>query len=206
MENLVLLGAFDRVARGRPRRELLWELAAIEESLPSRPGAHALVDLPGPSPVLPPMGERTRIATEYALCDVATGPHLVSFLRARLDALGCVPLAQVADHPDGGVLRVAGAVIARQAPASAKGFRFFTLADEGGHLDLVFKPKVARQTRVVANLNPLLMVEGRLQSDSGRLNLIVDTVVALDGQGRIHRGTEPALDPTLPVPTSHDFH
>ncbi|MFN2569960.1 MAG: DNA polymerase III subunit alpha, partial [Candidatus Dormibacteria bacterium] len=188
MENLVMVGAFDGLVPGRPRRELLWELKAIEETAPGD-----LVELSAPAPPLTAMDERTRVATEYSLCEVGTGPHAVSFLRSHLDSLGCTPLARVAECADGSRLRVAGLVIARQAPSSGKGFRFFTLADEGGHLDLVFRPQVARRTRSVANLNPMLMVDGRLQADGSRLNLVVEQVAAVES-------------PTAAVPASHDFH
>jgi error-prone DNA polymerase len=233
MEQLVRCGAFDRVPPGRPRRELLWELAAAEGSLPPRggrprpaapppgpprgrghiaaPPAGAvdplgpLLDLPAPSPPLPPMSERDRVAAEYAVNGVSTGPHLLSFLRGALQALGCTPLARVRDIADGTRVRVAGLVIARQAPVSARGFRFYTLADEGANLDLIFKPEVARRTRAVAGSHPLLMVEGELQSRSRRLNLVVDTVTALDGDGRPITDPGQAGEPAWKPPASHDF-
>ena len=244
MENLVLAGAFDAVEVGRHRRELLWELKQVEESLPPRTTArrdvdasapvtqrrpprgrgalagsrlgdeaHAirrldadplppLLELPAASPPLPTMDERTRVLTEYALSEVSTGRHLISFIRAQLTSLRCRPLATIRDLADGTTVRVAGLVIARQAPASASGFRFFTLADEDAHLDLIFRPAVVTRTRRVANHNPLLMVEGRLQNERGRVNLVVEAVTALDGDG------VPIPDdaaPTVFAPPSHDF-
>src|ERR1035437_1977362 len=93
------------------------------------------------------MDERTRVLTEYALSEVSTGRHMLSFIRGRLTSLGCRPLAQARALADGARVRVAGLVIARQAPASASGFRFFTLADEDAHLDLVFRPAGVTPTR-----------------------------------------------------------
>ena len=235
MEQLVRCGAFDRVHPGRPRRELLWELVGVEGSLPPRhragsggrpvaapgpprgrghvtaaplvgvPPLEPLLDLPAPAPVLPPMSERDRVAADYAVHGVSTGPHLISLLRPSLDALGCVPLARVAELPDGSRITVAGLVIARQAPVSAKGFRFFTLADEGAHLDLVFRPEVARRTRAVANASPLLLAAGTLEVSSGRCNLLVTSVTALDGDG--HPSTTAKSRGALPEwpSTSHDF-
>jgi error-prone DNA polymerase len=234
MEQLVRCGAFDRVHPGRPRRELLWELVGVEGSLPprrpagsgSRPAAtpgpprgrgHVtaaplaavpplgpLLDLPAPAPELPPMSERDRVAADYAVHGVSTGPHLVSLLRPSLDALGCVPLVRVAELPDGSRITVAGLVIARQAPVSAKGFRFFTLADEGAHLDLIFRPEVARRTRAIANASPLLLAEGTLEVSSGRCNLLVTSVTALDGDG--HPNTAAPRDDLSAWPSaSHDF-
>jgi error-prone DNA polymerase len=245
MENLVLAGAFDATERARPRRELLWELKQVEESLPPRTAARRAVDaqavpsqrrpprgrgalagsrlgddgpasrrleadplpplleLPAAPPPLPGMDERTRVLTEYALSEVSTGRHLLSFIRAQLASLRCRPLATIRDLADGTRVRVAGLVIARQAPASASGFRFFTLADEDAHLDLIFRPDVVTRTRRVANHNPLLMVEGRLQNERGRVNLVVETVVALDGEGvPVDADSRAAVT----APPSHDFH
>jgi error-prone DNA polymerase len=162
----------------------------------------ALLEVPAVPPVLPEMDERTRVLTEYALSEVSTGRHLLSFIRAQLDSLRCRPLGAVRDLADGTRVRVAGLVIARQAPASASGFRFFTLADEDAHLDLIFRPAVVARTRRVANHNPLLMVEGRLQNERGRVNLVVETVVALDGDGV---PVDPGAVAVLPAPPSHDF-
>ncbi len=235
MENLIRVGAFDGVAAGRSRRQLLWGLKEIEELLPPRtrrratlaPGEAApavvtgpprgsgalagnrlgdaphvprdpsadpvppLVTLPAPPPQLPEMDERTRVNTEYALTEVSTGPHLVSFMRAALDALGCVPLAQVRDRADGTRIRVAGLVITRQQPSTARGFRFFTLADEDANCDLVFRPAVVQRTLEVAR-HPLLMVDGRLQVEHGRVNVLVEQVTALTPDGeRITRPDTP---------------
>jgi error-prone DNA polymerase len=251
MENLVMLGAFEAVAGGRTRRQLLWELREVEDSMPPRnrrssqaakssapapprgrglatPPAQpppeqrqpSLLDLPAPSPSFPELDDRERVAAEYRLSELSTGPHLLSFLRRRLDELGCTPLPQVADLPDRARVRVAGLVIVRQAPSSASGFRFFTLADEGGHLDLVLRPRVYQRVRNVANFHPLLLVDGVIESEGGRLNLLVEQVRALDGNGEViadaghgrgavrdappqqHGSVKPPDDE---LPTSHDY-
>jgi error-prone DNA polymerase len=244
MENLVMAGAFDATEPGRHRRELLWELKQVEESLPPRTAARRaaqpqavvsprrpprgrgalagnrlgdgtpaarrleadplppLVELPATPPALPEMDERTRVLTEYALSEVSTGRHLLSFIRDQLASQGCRPLGTIRDLADGTRVRVGGLVIARQAPASASGFRFFTLADEDAHLDLIFRPDVVTRTRRVANHNPLLMVEGRLQNERGRVNLVVETVVALDGDG-VPMAADAAA--TVTAPPSHDY-
>ncbi|HEX3606158.1 MAG TPA: DNA polymerase III subunit alpha [Candidatus Dormibacteraeota bacterium] len=192
----------------------------------TEPPPPPLLIAPAPAPPLPPMDDRDRTAAEYRISELSTGPHLVAFLRERLDALGCTPLAEVRHLPDGTRLRVGGLVIARQAPMTAKGFRFFTLADEGGHLDLILRPAVVRRTRSVANFHPLLLVDGRLQSQAGRLNLIVERVRALDTDGNVlddrvaalgggaattaprsqHGHTRPVAGAGWQTPSSHDFH
>jgi error-prone DNA polymerase len=245
MENLIRVGAFDAVAAGNTRRQLLWTLKETEESLPPRrrrratvapadqpsgatvvvtgpprgsgaiagnrlgdlphlahdPGTDPvppLIALPAEPPMLPEMDERTRVNTEYALTEVSTGPHLVSFMRERLTALGCVPLAKVRDLTDGTRIRVAGLVITRQQPSTARGFRFFTLADEEAHLDLVFRPPVVKRTLEVSR-HPLLMVDGRLQVEHGRVNVLVEMVTALTPDG------DPIARPG-PPPAETGFH
>ena len=249
MENLIRVGAFDAVAEGRSRRQLLWTLKENEESLPPRKRRRAtiapadqsvvaaavvtgpprgsgaiagnrlgdvphtphdpstdpvppLVSLPASPPALPEMDERTRVNTEYALTEVSTG-HLVSFMRGRLESLGCVPLEKVRDLADGMRIRVAGLVITRQQPSTARGFRFFTLADEHAHLDLVFRPPVVQRTLEVSR-HPLLMVDGRLQVEHGRVNVLVERVTALtpDGDPIAHPGPAP---PDTGFHGSHDY-
>ena len=226
MENLVMLGAFDSVAAGRNRRELLWQLREVEDALPPRGGSRrrretgsgtappmpprgrglvdtdravprddvqpALITEPATPPRLRDLDDRERVEAEYRLSELSTGPHLLSFMRAQLDAMGCVPLNDVRARPDKARVRVAGLVIVRQAPSSASGFRFFTLADETGHLDLVLRPRVYQRVRNVANFNPLLMVDGVLESEAGRVNLLVESVQALDREAHV-------------LPPSHDY-
>ena len=188
-------------APGPPRGR--GQVAAVRPS--AAPPLGLLLDLPAPAPELPAMSERDRVAADYAVLGLSTGPHLVSLLRPRLDALDCTPLARVPDLPHGSRVRVAGLVIARQAPVSAKGFRFFTLADEGAHLDLVLRPEVARRTRAVANANPLLMVEGVLEVSSGRCNLLVETVRALGGDGQLITSGAAQGPSAWNPPPSHNF-
>jgi DNA polymerase III alpha subunit len=157
-----------------------------------------LLDAPAPAPPLPELDERERVAAEYRLSELSTGPHLLAFLRHRLDELGCTPLARAHDLRDKQRTRVAGLVIVRQAPSSASGFRFFTLADEGGHLDLVLRPKVYQRVRNVANFHPLLLVDGVIEAEGGRLNLLVEQVRALDGDGNV-------TPPPDELPGSHDY-
>ena len=250
MENLIRVGAFDAVAAGRSRRQLLWTLKETEESLPPRKRRRAtvapadqsviaaavvtgpprgsgaiagnrlgdaphtphdssadpvppLVSLPAQPPPLPEMDERTRVNTEYALTEVSTGPHLVSFMREQLNTLGCVPLSKVRDLVDGTRIRVAGLVITRQQPSTARGFRFFTLADEDAHLDLVFRPPVVQRTLEVSR-HPLLMVDGRLQVEHGRVNVLVENVTALTPDGNPVARPGPRT-PETAFPGSHDY-
>ena len=93
---------------------------------------------------------------------------------------------------------MAGLVITRQQPSTARGFRFFTLADEHAHLDLVFRPPVVQRTLEVSR-HPLLMVDGRLQVEHGRVNVLVEKVTALTPDG------DPIAHPGPALPRTADF-
>ncbi|MBV8527749.1 MAG: hypothetical protein JOZ75_05495 [Candidatus Dormibacteraeota bacterium] len=85
---------------------------------------------------------------------------------------------------------------------SASGFRFFTLTDEDANLDLVFRPDVAQRTRDAAR-HPLLMIDGLLQVEHGRINVVVQQVTALDRDGRPLPPDAPLT--SIPSPRPHNF-
>ena len=79
---------------------------------------------------------------------------------------------------DGAKVRVGGLVITRQSPSTGKEFKFFTLADEFGHVDVILRPPIYQRYRQVANLEPILIMDGRLQKQDGVLSVLVDHVEA----------------------------
>ena len=80
---------------------------------------------------------------------------------------------ELTSYEDGRNVLVAGLVITRQRPPSAKGTVFFTLEDQAGLINLVISPKVYRQYRSILRGVPLLVVEGRVQHADGTTNVIV---------------------------------
>jgi error-prone DNA polymerase len=104
-----------------------------------------------------------------------------------------VPAASVKDMPDGHAIRVAGAVICRQQPGTAKGFVFLSLEDETGIANVILRPDVFERLRVTVLNNSYLVVDGILQNQKG-----VVSVKAADAR--------PCIMPTSAVAASHDFH
>ncbi len=212
--DLTLVGAFD--AFGEPRRAVLWRLREVEEELddPNRGrSVGPLLAAPITPPPLADLTPRERAAEDYRVQELTTGPHLVAFLRPALGRLGAVPLAEARARAQPGAgqpLAVAGLVITRQAPHTARGVRFFTLADETGHLDLVLRPAVYRAARATVNHHPLLLAEGRVQCADGAVNLVVERIGAIDGAGRPVAAPgashDDPLATALPPPLSHDYH
>ncbi|MEA2645087.1 MAG: error-prone polymerase [Chloroflexota bacterium] len=186
VENLVMVGAFDHL--GVARRRLLWDVRDAYEAA----GRARLVKPAAEALPLPPMTELEVTATDYQLLEVTTGRHLMSYYREALERAGVVDSRALKDAPNESRVRVAGLVITRQAPGTAKRFRFFTLEDEWGHINLILHPDFFNRHRAVANRNQLLMFEGTVQN--------VDNVISV-------RATDVRALPPLEVsPPSHDYH
>ena len=115
------------------------------------------------------------------------------FHRARLDQMRVVTAAAVKMIPDGRPIRVAGAVICRQQPGTAKGFVFLSLEDETGIANVILKPDVFDRLRVTVLSNSYLIVDGVLQNQRGVASIKATEV-------------RPCLMPTTAVAASHDFH
>ena len=191
MAALVLVGALDGFAV--PRRELLWRLRGVEDEIES-PGQPWLLALPAPAPELPLMTPEERLEADYRFLGLSTGPHPVELVRPRLATLGAVRLQEARSAAPGARLTVLGLVITRQAPPSAHGLRFFTLADESGHLDLVIPPEVHRRHRHLAHHRPLICARGVMRSVDGVVSMAVERLLPL-----------PETAAVAPSATSHDY-
>jgi DNA polymerase III alpha subunit len=173
VENLVMVGAFDFL--GVPRRNLLWKVRGAVEDAGKRllvtPSAEVL-DLPG-------MTELEVTSSDYRVLDLTTGRHIVSYYREMFAELGVTNSRDLKHARNESRVRVAGLVITRQAPGTAKRFRFFTLEDEYGHINLILKPDFFAANRAVALQNDLLMFEGTVQHVDNTLSIRATAVRAL---------------------------
>jgi error-prone DNA polymerase len=173
VENLIRAGAMDTMAsaRGAPtqtRRDLLWQLGGLvyqEDGL--------ALDAPLPAVDLPALGQVERMLWEYELLGLVPGEHLMSCYRERLRAQGVLSSADLATQRSGERVRVAGMVIVRQRPPSAKGYVFLTLEDESGLINLIVRPKTYERYRDVLRGPPLLLVEGGLQREGTAVSVQV---------------------------------
>ena len=150
------------------RRDALWQVAAVERDPQSLlAGAEPA---PGAAP-LPAMTPIEETAADYASTGVTTGPHLMAHLRSRLTARGVLSAAELAGAAHGSTVRVAGVVIVRQRPGTAKGFLFLTLEDETGIASAIVIPDVFQRHRALLHRAKILMVEGVLQKADGVINV-----------------------------------
>jgi len=185
VENLILAGAFDFT--GSSRRELVWQLGMIEKKGPGE------LPLPqaGDSVSLPLMSTLDEMRCDYTVQEMSTSHHPMEVLRKMLEIDGLAQSSELPGMADGARLKIAGYVIMKQRPPTAKGFAFITMEDEDGAINVVIRPDVYERHRQVCTFNPVLLVEGRLQRRDGIINIIADAIspVRVDGQRPVPRRT-----------------
>jgi error-prone DNA polymerase len=174
---------------GLERRQALWE---GERAIQPTGALYAeLADPPSPSP-LRPMTVEERVVADYEGTNLSIGPHPMALRRARLAATGVVRAADLAGRPSGSLVRVAGAVVVRQRPGTAKGFVFLNLEDETGLINVIVRPQHFARYRLLLIAEPFLLVAGRLQHEDNVISVRADRLWPLD----MKLGAVP----------SHDFH
>jgi len=184
VRNLVMVGGFDGL--GQPRRELLWGWQERWHGRGLRRGvpAQSELHLNSTAPQLPELDDFDVNQLEYRISDLSTGHHLIYFCRDRLTELGALESNLLPSIPDGRKVRVAGLVITRQAPSTAKKIRFFTLEDEFGQVNVTIKPDVFDRYRMVANRKPILVIDGTMQRQDGVWSVLASHIEALEGVPR----------------------
>ena len=132
-----------------------------------------------------------RMSADYAGTSLTIGPHPMTWHREALSLKGVLRAVDLPRHRPGRRVRVAGSVITRQRPGTAKGFVFLTLEDETGISNVIVRPDVYEEQRATVIEAPFGIVEGLLQQEDG--------VTAVRAE-RVHR-----LEGPTPAVESHDF-
>jgi len=187
---LAEIGAFNALAAHR--RDALWQ---IERAL--LPPDDLFTSVPPPSSVsstaapLLPMTNHERLQADYRGTGLTIGPHAMSLIREQLpDVWRAVDLDTVRH---GTRLRVAGNVICRQRPGTAKGFVFLSLEDESGIANIIITPSLFETQRLALVHEAFLIVEGIAQKHDGVLHIRAERI-------------EPLIAERLAAAASHDFH
>ena len=182
MQHLAAADAFR--AMGLDRRAALWAVRALDrksaaERLPlfERPRLE-LRDLE-PRTHLPAMPLGQHVIEDYRSLSLSLKAHPVTFLRASLDAERVVPGGRLATIANGRRVRVAGLVLVRQRPGTAKGVIFMTIEDETGVANIIVWRKVFERFRPVVLGARLVRIDGRLQSESGVVHVVAENIVDL---------------------------
>jgi error-prone DNA polymerase len=173
---------------GLRRRAALWQ--AERAARPPGP----LFAGRAPSPEVSPLREMTvteRLVADYRGTGVTVGPHPMALRRADWARLGVTPAARLAAQAPGGRVRVAGAVVVRQRPGTAKGFVFLSLEDETGIANVIVEPGLFARARGTIVPEPFLLVDGVLQHEDGVTAVRATAVRPLAARAAV---------------PSHDFH
>jgi hypothetical protein len=178
-QTLASIGALG--ALGGRRRADLWA-AAVASPGPLFAAASAAVESTPTSP-LREMDADERLAADYAGTGVTLGPHPMALRRRALARHGITRAVDLKRHPNDARVRVAGSVIVRQRPGTAKGFVFLSLEDETGIANVIVTPQFFARHRLVLVTAPLLVVEGILQSQDGVLSIRAQRVASLCVRG-----------------------
>src|SRR3989441_649845 len=201
IEHLVWVGGCDDF--GLTRRELLWQVGLwlppeSEHGVDARARRQLELALNHPHEGLRFGGLEAaeRLLAEDDVLGFAASGHPLSLLRGALPP-GIVQSDTLPRLEHGAWVEVAGLVVARQRPETAKGFIFVLLEDEAGRLNVIVRPDVYERYRTAVRGEPLLWVRGKLAKDDGTVNVLAEEAqgLRLDGMRESHI---PRLDSPYP--------
>ncbi|OFW14122.1 MAG: hypothetical protein A3H29_12465 [Acidobacteria bacterium RIFCSPLOWO2_02_FULL_67_21] len=130
---------------------------------------------------LPVMDAHERLQADYAGTGLTIGPHPMALRRGEMALRGVVRACDLPQARDGRRVRVAGMVITRQRPGTAKGFVFLTLEDETGISNIIVRPDLFDRERMTVIRQPFLLVEGVLQHQDGVLSVKAERLHPIQG-------------------------
>jgi error-prone DNA polymerase len=127
------------------------------------------------------MNDDERLHADYAGTGLTIGPHPMALRRDDLALRGVLRAVDLPHARDGRRVRVAGMVITRQRPGTAKGFVFLTLEDETGISNVIIRPDLFDRERMTVIRQPFLIVDGVLQHQEGVLSVRAERVEGMSG-------------------------
>jgi error-prone DNA polymerase len=170
----------------RRRRMALWEVLRAERGVAGPLVGGKAARRQGGKVNLPPMTPYELTEADYRMTALSLNGHPMAHLRAEMSRLGvtcardlggdlsapaALPPGRLAAPRDGDSVLVAGLVICRQRPGTAKGFVFLTLEDETGLVNVIVTPKRFEQQALLIARSPLLLIRGTLQIEGHVVNV-----------------------------------
>ncbi len=171
------------------RRTALWQ------SLAQRRGNAPLfagLDEDEPAAVLPPMPPFEQVLADYRTAGLSLKSHPIAFVREQLNKQHVVRAMDLKAVANGRRIRVAGIVLMRQRPGTAKGITFVTLEDETGAANLVIRPAIWDRYYSVARCSAAWIAHGVLESRESVIHLVVNRLEDLSA--RLGNLTAPSRD------------
>jgi error-prone DNA polymerase len=190
---LAQIGALNKLEGVGHRRDALWQVerAGKFEGPLLRENSESLRDDSETMP-LRQMNTEERMGADYAGTGLTVGRHPMYYRRPQLRQQGVLSATDLQKHRNGEVVRMAGCIIARQRPGTAKGFVFLSMEDETGIANVIITPDLFERERLVVTRSRFLLVEGPLQNQDGVIHIKAARLITLSGNGLELR--------------SHDFH
>jgi error-prone DNA polymerase len=188
LTQLAEVGALNFIQPETHRRTALWQI----ERAWRKPGPlFEGVATPDDESPLVPMTPEERLSADFRGTGVTIGKHPMAYRRGEMNAQKVTPAAALLSMDDGHAVRIAGSVIVRQRPGTAKGFLFLSLEDETGIANVIVTPSLFDRSRDVLVGEPFLIIDGVLQNQDGAVSV------------KAHRIRPLPVGATAP---SHDFH
>ena len=175
---LAKAGAFKSF--GLNRRDALWH--ALGQDKKELPLFDALSGTSDEATALPEMQPVEEMLADYRNLGMTLGKHPMGFLRPALDKMKIACADDLRVLPKDRPVAVAGVVLVRQRPGTAKGITFVTLEDETGVANLIIRPDVWKRFRNVALRANILLVRGRLQREDRVIHVLAHYIEDLSSR------------------------
>jgi len=185
------------------RREAVWKTSALQTKLPPLAAHAEMLPPQEPDVALPALTASQQVVRDYRSTGITLREHPMSFLRSTLAMRRMVTAEQLQKVPHGRIVTVAGLVLSRQQPMTAKNTIFLTLEDETGTINVIVWKHVHEKHRRSVYGGTLLCCQGELQ----RAGLVTHLIARYfwDWTSQLTRLNAGDSDPTLSIP-SRDFH
>lgn len=179
LEQLAWAGALQSLPRGQ-RASGLWSVGLMPHHPATVEGRQ--LSLPFEQQRTPELQEPedwARVAAEYGSIGMTLAGHPMALARESLPS-PVLTTVEATALPDRSVAEVAGLMVARQRPETAKGVYFVLIEDETGTLNIVVPPPVAARHRLVIRTATMLRIRGRIETNQGVVNLVASSLVELE--------------------------
>jgi error-prone DNA polymerase len=155
------------------RRAALWQALDQTPSVEDLPLFDSLETADSTVPVLPALTAQQEVYADYRTAGLSLRRHPMSFFREQLQAMNVLPATELVRQRHGRSVRVAGLVLMRQRPGTAKGITFVTLEDETGTANLIIHANTWKKYEIPARRASALVAEGRLERKDEVVHILV---------------------------------
>ena len=168
---LAQIGALNSVGEVKHRRDALWQVEQAGRPVGPLLRSSTTKQDSKESMPLKKMTTDERLAADYAGSGLTCGPHPMTYHRTAFKRRGFLSADDLSHCTNNRFVLIAGCVIARQRPGTAKGFVFLSLEDETGIANVIITPDLFEKERVVVTRNRFLQIEGALQIQNGVIHV-----------------------------------